>query len=225
MLIVVPPAVRMYPLSAAATSIKRLRSVGRGFIGERFWLAPAASIVWTGASPVPPGEQTVDAQGITPVAAAAADALSYHYATKPIEQIKEGDYVLARNPATGTIEKKRVEATFIRTCDHIRVLDFQSPNGDIQRHETTDEHPYYLPQLDTFVNAADLRTGDQVTGLNGERQRLIASTRRDEPDGVTVYNFSVEDHHVYFVHTASPVLVHNANKKKYGGRKECLMSG
>jgi hypothetical protein len=63
-----------------------------------------------------------------------------------------------------------------------------------------------------------LRVGDKFIGPSGELAVLVDSQRADYPDGITVYNFSVEDDHNYFVianyeafqNGAQPVLVHNA---------------
>jgi hypothetical protein len=80
-----------------------------------------------------------------------------------------------------------------------------------------------------------LRVGDKFIGPSGELAVLVDSQRADYPDGITVYNFAVEDDHNYFVianyeafqNGAQPVLVHNANGsytitfdngKKYHGK-------
>jgi hypothetical protein len=74
------------------------------------------------------------------------------------------------------------------------------------------EHGYY-------VEAKDLKVGDVFLGANDELTTLTETHRKDFPEGITVYNFSVEDDHNYFVianyeafqNGAQPVLVHNAN--------------
>ena len=67
-----------------------------------------------------------------------------------------------------------------------------------------------------WVEAKDLRDGDVFLGANGELSTLIATERVVFPDGVKVYNFTVDGNHDYFVIAATDefgqtcVLVHNA---------------
>jgi hypothetical protein len=96
--------------------------------------------------------------------------------------------------------------------------DVVEENGVILQHENLDatENGFY-------VEAKNLRVGDTFIGPSGELTTFIDSQRVDYPDGITVYNFTVEDDHNYFVianyeafqHGAQPVLVHNANETLY----------
>jgi len=73
-----------------------------------------------------------------------------------------------------------------------------------------------------WVEAKDLRVGDVFLGANGELTTVVAIERVDYPDGVMVYNFSVDGNHNYFVIAAcdefgqTSVLVHDASK---GGKQ------
>jgi hypothetical protein len=123
---------------------------------------------------------------------------------------------VSADPMTGAVALKPVVQTFIRTTDHLRILDFRTSAGASQRFETTDEHPFWSLLAQEWVPARDLEVGDYVIGPTGEIQH-VASTRRDEhSEGVTVYNFEVADYHSYFVQArgarAPPVLVHNPSK-------------
>ena len=80
-------------------------------------------------------------------------------------------------------------------------------------------HEYVTPTEHGFwVEAKDLRVGDVFLGANGELSTLINVVRIEYAGNITVYNFSVEGNHNYFViaredeYGQTCVLVHNANK-------------
>jgi hypothetical protein len=169
------------------------------------------------------------------------------YETKNIEDIHKDDYVLAYDVRTGEVTKRKVTDVFKRQADHIRYLTTIGDNNAIQTFETTDSHPFWVttdkPDLSRvardvvdengvmlhheniavtehgyYVEAKDLKVGDVFLGTNDELTTLTETHRKDFPEGITVYNFSVEDDHNYFVianyeayqNGAEPVLVHNA---------------
>lgn len=132
--------------------------------------------------------------------------------TKTIETVAVGDRVLARDEQTGQFASKRVVETYVRKSDHLRIIQIRSSNDvPIQELKTTDEHPFWVPGLG-WINAGDLRI-DQVLLQDDGTQAIVASTRREShPEGVTVYNFQVENSHTYFVSgnkASKGVLVHN----------------
>jgi hypothetical protein len=149
----------------------------------------------------------------TDAEAAFLDELDSLFTEKRIEEIQPGDIVLAMNVETGELEPREVLDAFSRISDHLRLLDFQTQAGEVQRLETTDEHPFWLPARNAYVNAADLTLGDEVRSPDGQRQRLVATNREPHPEGVAVFNFEVEGQHNYFVsspqRTGAAVLVHN----------------
>jgi hypothetical protein len=71
------------------------------------------------------------------------------------------------------------------------------------------EHGYW-------VEAKDLRAGDVFLGANGELSTLISTERVEFTEGITVYNFTVDGNHDYFVIAQeyelgqTCILVHNA---------------
>ncbi|MDR0338458.1 MAG: HINT domain-containing protein, partial [Planctomycetaceae bacterium] len=75
------------------------------------------------------------------------------------------------------------------------------------------EHGYW-------VEAKDLKVGDVFLGANGEISCPIDKNRVEFPEGVTVYNFTVDGNHDYFVIAQeyefgqTCVLVHNAKYKQ-----------
>jgi hypothetical protein len=170
------------------------------------------------------------------------------YVTKNIEDIQVGDEVYAFDVETGETVKRRVTNVLQRTSDHLRYLTVYDSN-ETQVFETTDSHPFWVvtdtPDLSRaaeenvtdngvwlyhenvdvtergyYVEAGKLRVGDVFISPNGKRSTLEKTERTAYPNGITVYNFEVEDNHNYFVianleafqNGAEPVLVHNARK-------------
>jgi hypothetical protein len=167
------------------------------------------------------------------------------YVTVNIEDIKVGDLVYSYDTITGEVTQKEVTAVFVRESDHINYLTILDEQGREQVIETTDSHPFWVvtdnpdleraareivdengvilyheniaPGLNGFwVEAKDLREGDVFLGANGELSTLVAAERVVFPDGIKVYNFTVDGNHNYFVIAATDefgqtcILVHNA---------------
>ena len=178
------------------------------------------------------------------------------YVTVNIEDIKVGDLVYSYDTATGEVSQKEVTATFVRESDHINYLTIVVENGNEQVIETTDGHPFWVvtndPDLSRaardyvfengtwlyhenvtptehgfWIEAKDLRVGDVFLGANGELSVLVDSVRVEYDENITVYNFSVEGNHDYFVLAKeygfgqTCVLVHNA---RYEGEVKHLPS-
>jgi intein/homing endonuclease len=98
---------------------------------------------------------------------------------------------------------------------------FTDENDNEQVIETTDSHPFWVVnKKEAWVEAKDLREGDVFIGANGELSTLVNKERVEFANGITVYNFTVDGNHDYFVvaQTAewgqTSVLVHNANGYK-----------
>jgi hypothetical protein len=162
-----------------------------------------------------------------------------------IEDVKVGDFVYSYDTITGTTELKEVTAVFVRESDHINYLTIVDGNGNVQVLETTDGHPFWVvtdePDLSRaarsvvdengvllyheslevglngfWVEAQDLREGDVFIGANGELSTFVSKERIELDESITVYNFTVEGNHDYFViaqtdeHGQTCVLVHNA---------------
>ena len=162
-----------------------------------------------------------------------------------------GDLVYSYDTITGTVEQKEVTAVFVRESDHINYLTILDDQGREQVIETTDSHPFWVvtdePDLSRaarsvvdengvwlyhenvgptehgfWVEAKDLREGDVVLGANGESSTLIAVERVVFPEGIKVYNFTVDGNHNYFViaqtgeYGQTCVLVHNAKYQSKG---------
>ena len=142
---------------------------------------------------------------------------------------------------TGEVSQKEVTAVFVRETDHINYLTIEDEEGNLQTLEVTDAHPFWVvtdePDLERaasdysdglyhgnmepglngyWVEAKDLCEGDIFLGANGELLTFVSMERVEFPDGITVYNFTVDGNHNYFVIAENDefgqtcVLVHNA---------------
>lgn len=131
---------------------------------------------------------------------------------RPIEDIRAGDKVWARNLATGMDELHLVEETFVREATTLYHLSVAG-----RRIETTSEHPFMVDGMG-WIHAEDLKPGDLLvteTGTVPLDAVDVVERLETSPDGaggpVAVYNFHVQTHHSYYVVVDDvPVLVHNA---------------
>ncbi|TGL66538.1 TIGR04388 family protein [Leptospira kmetyi] len=136
--------------------------------------------------------------------------------TKKIEEIAIGDQVLSWNEETGEQEYNKVTATFVRDTNEIYTLIF----ADGKQVETTWNHPFrrLLPEYSfattptkvnsEWVEAKDLKVGDLTFTKDGKLLQIgfIHVDEREE----TVYNFTVENDHDYYVGEVG-ILVHNVD--------------
>ena len=152
--------------------------------------------------------------------------------TKPIEQVKVGEYVKSRNPQTGATEAKAVTETFQHLAPQVLTLSLTDPRtGTAERITCTPGHPFYVDGKG-FVLAGQLGIGTsivtragpalQVTGLTWQKdkaQELAAGSPGSSFGGYTVYNLTVEDDHTFFVGTTGGgTWVHNEECLKTVGR-------
>lgn len=122
---------------------------------------------------------------------------------KPIESISPDMLVYASDPETGKIESHKVVQTFVNETDEITYISLS--NGE--EIVTTPTHPFYVPAYG-WTAAIDLRAGDILVTVNGERIVIEQVKHELLESPITVYNFEVEDLHTYFVGSCG-VLVHN----------------
>ena len=146
----------------------------------------------------------------------------WQYRTVAIETLNAGDLVLAREEYGPQVKLQRIEETFVRVSDHLRVLEFRDSAGRTQIIKTTDEHPFWSHDQARYILASELTIGTTVAGPNEEVQTLIASNHEFDR-GVLVYNFRVAEYQTYYVSEtvdATPLLVHNARYKTLASNEE-----
>lgn len=130
-----------------------------------------------------------------------------HNVFKAIETICVGDYVLSYNEKDGTVSRQKVIATFSKEVFQTIGLTI---NGEYI--ETTYNHPFYSPIYNCWVEAGSLACGDYIVDSDGNWQAVQNIQANNYAQPVTVYNFTVENNHTYYV-GETQVLVHNACDK------------
>jgi hypothetical protein len=123
-----------------------------------------------------------------------------------IENIHEGDEVLARDNATGKQELQRVTALTPLHKDSLLDMRIEGEH-DALRPSTS--HPFWVKRGDAppaWIPTGEMRVGDLVQSLQGNWRRVVAITPL--PGQETVFNFTVDKNHDYFVGQTG-FLVHN----------------
>lgn len=135
---------------------------------------------------------------------------------KPIEDVKAGDKVKATDPKTGETRVETVTAEIkgegLKRLVKV-VIDTDGERGSKTAEVTaTDGHPFWVPELDKWIDATDLQPGQWLhTGSGNQVQ--ITTVRRWTSSGATVHNLTVGNTHTYYVVAgAAPVLVHNCGE-------------
>ncbi|MGW3201457.1 polymorphic toxin-type HINT domain-containing protein [Streptomyces sp. NPDC001118] len=129
----------------------------------------------------------------------------------PIEQVREGDRVLAADPATGRQQQEPVTALITGQGEkHLVDITVQSDHGP-SKVTATDEHPFWADDLEAWAAADQLQPGAWLRTGAGTRVQVSAVRTWTAPDQ-TVRNLTVGDLHTFYVMAGStPLLVHNAN--------------
>lgn len=132
--------------------------------------------------------------------------------TKSIEDVRDGDTVVATDPQTGQSTAKKVTATITTPDDKdftdLTLTDDANPRGPPATITSTYHHPYWSESRRQWTDAGELTPGDQLRQPNGTT--LTVQATRNYPYAVTTHNLTVDDFHTYYVLAgATPVLVHN----------------
>ncbi|MEU4328977.1 LamG-like jellyroll fold domain-containing protein [Nonomuraea dietziae] len=131
---------------------------------------------------------------------------------KPIEEVQVGDYVMATDPITGESAAKAVTHLIVGTgAKDLVEISLSTPSEDDSQTSSvtaTAGHPFWVPSLREWVDAADLQPGlwlqtSAGTWVQVDSVRRWTASQR-------VYNLSVADIHTYHVAAGDvSVLVHN----------------
>lgn len=119
---------------------------------------------------------------------------------KEIERIQVGDWVWAYSESTKSVDLKQVLHLYKYDRDTIYKLYV---SDDVI--ETTSEHPFFVK--DKYLAAKYLVKGDSLLLQNGKQ--IIVDSIVIVAGDYSVYNFTVDDYHTYFV-GKNGVLVHNS---------------
>ncbi|MEV4062421.1 polymorphic toxin-type HINT domain-containing protein [Nonomuraea dietziae] len=134
---------------------------------------------------------------------------------KPIDEVRVGDKVIATDPKTGHSAAREVTALITGTGAKNLVKITVHGDGKQRTGEVTatDGHPFWVPDLRTWVTAAGLRVGMLLRTSAGTYVQVTQIKRWTEHH--RVHNLSIQGLHTYHVAAgASDILVHNCPKKK-----------
>ena len=129
--------------------------------------------------------------------------------TKSIEKIRVGDYVLARDPESGSSARPCQVSALIRDfADGLVHVKFRSPTGSLCTITSTQFHPFWTFNRN-WVEARDLASGDQLDDPCGSSM-VVVSVDYERNLGKS-HNLTIDEIHTYFVVADGiPILVHNA---------------
>lgn len=127
---------------------------------------------------------------------------------RPIEEIQIGDMVWARDTETGETALKAITDLIRRESRVIWEVVLADPDGEAERFETTDDHPWWIAGQG-WKKTEELAAGMAVVTKDG-RGMVVASVMETDRTDAT-YNLTVADFETYFV-GEQRVLVHNCPK-------------
>ncbi|ELS57260.1 golvesin C-terminal-like domain-containing protein [Streptomyces viridochromogenes] len=131
--------------------------------------------------------------------------------TKNIEDLKEGEYVLASDPETGNLQARQITDTRSHKGQKHLVTLTVDPDGKDKPSKitATAEHPFWLPDYGRWVDAGDLAPGMWLQTAAGTWVQITAIDEAHRTQ--RVHNLTVDGQHTYYVAAGgAAVLVHNA---------------
>lgn len=148
--------------------------------------------------------------------------------SKPIEQVKLGDQVLATDPETGESRGQDVVRTIVGDGSKNLVeliVDIDGPAGSaIESIVATDGHPFWLPDEGRWVKAAELVVGKDL--LNSAGIKLNIRAVRAWTQKARVFNLTVANIHTYYVLAGmTPLLAHNCSVSPHELERTEQLSG
>ncbi|KPI07015.1 RHS repeat-associated core domain containing protein-containing protein [Actinobacteria bacterium OK074] len=129
--------------------------------------------------------------------------------TKPIEDVTTDDVILTTDTDTGKTVKRKVTATITTEDDKdFTKLTIATDDGGSSDLVATDHHPFWVADLDAWVEAADLQPGQWLRTSAGTYVQVTGVAHYREKQ--RTHDLTVEGVHAYYVLAgATPVLVHN----------------
>ncbi|MEV0495740.1 Hint domain-containing protein, partial [Streptomyces atratus] len=133
--------------------------------------------------------------------------------TKNIEDLKEGEYVLASDPETGNLQARQITNT--RNHEGVKdlivlTIDADGKDGKAKPSKitSTDAHLFWLPDFGRWVTAGELKPGIWLRTATDDWVQVTAVNRIQRTQ--RVYNLTVEGVHTFFVTVSgAAVLTHN----------------
>lgn len=134
------------------------------------------------------------------------------FGQEPIENVRVGDEVLSRDQydPSAPAEARRVTAVFSHTAYALADVTVRGAAGTAETIRVTPEHPFYVDGLG-WTASDQLAAGEHLSEADGTEATVVGVADEACPAGVTVYNFTVDGDHTYFVaQGGQPVWVHNS---------------
>ena len=133
--------------------------------------------------------------------------------TKAIEDVEVGDRVLATDPTTGKTKPKKVTELVVGYGEKKMVELTVDVDGNKETKAAsivaTSGHPFWVPDLNRWVKAGDLKPGSMLQTAAGTYVQ-ISAVRKWTAQGQRVNNLTIDGLHTYYVFAGdTPVLVHN----------------
>jgi len=132
--------------------------------------------------------------------------------TKPIEEIKEGDEVLAKDPASTDAPRSfKVAAQLQNSTEHLVTVEVQDAAGRVAHFKATREHPFWVKGLG-WKNAVDLTDKDILADNSGSDVRVLSV--KTEAEKSPTFNLTIDSKHTFYVvDNGVSVLVHNTGEE------------
>ncbi|MFF3299545.1 polymorphic toxin-type HINT domain-containing protein [Streptomyces sp. NPDC002908] len=129
--------------------------------------------------------------------------------SKPIEDVRVGDQVLATDPETGETVARTVTAEITGSGLKDLVTVTLTVDGEPVRITATAGHPFWVAALGRWIDAGELAAGQDLRTRSGGTVRVASVHALQRP--ATVHNLTVAHLHTYYVLAGTvPVLVHNS---------------
>jgi RHS repeat-associated protein len=128
--------------------------------------------------------------------------------TKPIEQVKAGDTVLATDPVTGQTTRRAVTDLHRHMDQELTDVALADAAGNVSILHTTPGHRLWDETQHRWVEASALDVGDQLHTADGKPTRVAGLLTSSGPK--PMYDLTIDTtHSFYVVAGATSVLVHN----------------
>jgi RHS repeat-associated protein len=146
---------------------------------------------------------------------------------KPIEQVQLGDQVLATDPKTGLSAARQVVATITGDGQKNLVqltIDTDGSAGNQSGTITaTEGHPFWAPQLKTWVKATDLVPGSWLLTAAGTWIQVTATGKWTTTQ--SVLNLTIDNTHTYYVVAGGPSVLNHNNSSCPIDKSDTLLPG
>jgi len=134
---------------------------------------------------------------------------------KPIEEVRVGDRVLATDPETGETGARSVIALIasegVKDLVQVTVDTDGEKGNETGAVVATDNHPFWVNELQDWRTAGELRRGQWLRTSTGTYIQVADVARWTVADQ-RVHNLTVENLHTYHVAAGkADVLVHNTS--------------